>query len=58
MPCVFQVMGNSATHLKEVFQTNEPPTTETESPILCAPVQNLIDPRSPTVQFHRTPIEV
>jgi hypothetical protein len=51
-------MGNSVSHLKEVLEKNEPPTAETESDILCAPVKNLIDPRSPTVEFHRTPIEV
>ena len=51
-------MGNSTTHLREVFQKNEPPATEPENPVVSAPVQNLIDPRSPTVQFQRTPIEV
>jgi hypothetical protein len=55
---VFQVMGNTGTSLKEVFQSNEPPTSEPESSVLCAPVKNLIDPRSPTEQFVRTPIEV
>lgn len=51
-------MGNSTTHLKEVCQKNEPPASEPESHIMCAPVKNLIDPRSPTIQFDRTPIEV
>ncbi|PNF27613.1 hypothetical protein B7P43_G02258 [Cryptotermes secundus] len=49
-------MGNSAAHLKEVFQRTEPPL-EPESPA-CAQIQNLVDPRSPTNLFTRTPIEV
>jgi hypothetical protein len=50
-------MGNSAAYLKEVFQRTEHSTSELES-AKCAPVQKLIDPRSPTDQFSRTPIEV
>lgn len=48
------VMGNSAAHLKEMFQVTEP-SLEPESHA-SAQIQNLVDPRSPTVLFTRTPI--